>query len=300
MIRVGMCSWTEKTLIKSGGFYPRGVSSAEDRLRFYARHYDTVEVDSTYYAIPDASTAALWAGRTPEGFVFHVKAYGALTGHGVDPRTLPADMAERLAAEQGEGKHLYVRDEGMLRELAARFSMALSLLREAGRLGLVVFQFPPWLRRGPEGEGRVLRAAGLMEGFSLAVEFRHGSWLLPEARERVFALLRANRLTYVTADEPQYGTLATVPFVPRVTTDTAYFRLHGRNAENWLKRGIETSRRFAYLYSDEELSGIARAAREADGQAQAAYVMFNNCYGDFAARNSRRMKEVLSRKSEGG
>lgn len=288
-----MCSWTEKTLIRSGGFYPRGASSAEERLRFYAQNYDTVEVDSSYYAIPDGSTASLWAERTPEGFVFHVKVYGALTGHGVDPRTLPGGMRMRLSRDQADKRHVYIKDEGMLRELAARFSDSLSPLREAGKLGLVLFQYPPWFHHKPGSEERIIRSSELMKGLPLAVEFRHGSWLVPEAREAVFELLRRNSLTYVAADEPQYGTLATVPFVPGVTAETAYFRLHGRNRENWLRRGIETARRFAYLYSDEELAEIASPVREADVEAAATYVMFNNCYGDYAARNSRRMKEIL-------
>ena len=93
MIRTGTCSWTEKTLIQSGQFYPPDAKTAEARLRFYAAHFDTVEVDSTYYAIPDAKTAWLWDMRTQDNFTFHIKAYGALTGHGVDPRSL----AQRFA-----------------------------------------------------------------------------------------------------------------------------------------------------------------------------------------------------------
>src|SRR5689334_19781878 len=96
--RVGTCSWAEKSLIESGEFYPQGVSSAEDRLRFYATHFDTVEVDSTYYAIAADRTTALWAERTPDNFLFHVKVYGALTGHGIDPRTLPKALRELLPA----------------------------------------------------------------------------------------------------------------------------------------------------------------------------------------------------------
>jgi uncharacterized protein YecE (DUF72 family) len=88
MLRIGTCSWTEKTLIQSGEFYPKGTKTAEARLKHYASHFNTVEVDSTYYAIPDLRNTHLWAYRTPEDFVFHIKVYGALTGHGVDPKTL--------------------------------------------------------------------------------------------------------------------------------------------------------------------------------------------------------------------
>src|SRR5512143_2549974 len=91
-IRVGTCSWTEKTLIESGEFYPRGANTAEARLRHYASQFDTVEVDSAYYAIPSEKNTSLWAERTPEGFVFHVKVYGAMTGHGINPKTLPVEI----------------------------------------------------------------------------------------------------------------------------------------------------------------------------------------------------------------
>ena len=108
MIRTGTCSWTEKTLIQSGQFYPPDARTAEARLRFYATHFDTVEVDSTYYAIPDQKTAWLWDMRTPADFTFHIKAYGALTGHGVDPRTLPRDVQSLVSHEARRRQvHLY-------------------------------------------------------------------------------------------------------------------------------------------------------------------------------------------------
>jgi uncharacterized protein YecE (DUF72 family) len=85
------------------------------------------------------------------------------------------------------------------------------------------------------------------------VEFRHGSWLEPDRLESVLHFFREHQLTYIVADEPQYGNLATILFLPNITTDIAYFRFHGRNSEHWLKKRIETSLRFAYLYSEDEL-----------------------------------------------
>lgn len=214
MIRVGTCSWTEKTLVKSGAFYPRGTRSAEERLRYYAENYDTVEVDSTYYALPEAGTSSLWAARTPEGFVFHVKAYGALTGNGVDPGTLPAEILRRLPSGDRGKRYAYVRDPAVLGLIAGRFREGLSPLAEAGKLGVVLFQYPQWFHLRPESLDRLASLTALMEGLRVAVEFRHGSWLRPESRQEVWEFLRRRGLTYVTADEPQYGTLATVPSCP--------------------------------------------------------------------------------------
>jgi uncharacterized protein YecE (DUF72 family) len=107
VIHVGTCSWTENTLIRSGEFYPRTVKTAEGRLRYYANSFDTVEVDSTYYAIPDMRNTSLWAERTPEDFIFHIKVYGALTGHGVDPKTLPKDIFNLLSEKDKTERHVY-------------------------------------------------------------------------------------------------------------------------------------------------------------------------------------------------
>ena len=109
MIRVGTCSWAEKTLVASGEFYPPEAKTAEARLRYYAARFDTVEVDSTYYAIPDQRTAWLWDVRTPGGFTFHIKAYGALTGHAIDPRTLPA-RPEGKRGPSLQGRTLCLRE----------------------------------------------------------------------------------------------------------------------------------------------------------------------------------------------
>jgi len=106
-IRIGTCSWAERSLVESGEFYPRDAISPEDRLRYYASSFDTVEVDSSYYAIPSSRTTQLWAERTPETFTFHVKVYGAMTGHGTDPRTLPKPLREILPAADKEKKTIY-------------------------------------------------------------------------------------------------------------------------------------------------------------------------------------------------
>src|SRR3990172_1873772 len=99
IFRVGTASWTDPTLVASGSFYPPSARTAEDRLRFYAEHFDTVEVDSTYYALPSERNAELWAERTPADFVFHVKAFSLLTTHGAETARLPRAIKELLSEE---------------------------------------------------------------------------------------------------------------------------------------------------------------------------------------------------------
>jgi uncharacterized protein YecE (DUF72 family) len=296
MIHVGTCSWTEKTLIQSGEFYPRGIRTAEGRLRYYASQFDTVEVDSTYYAIPDIKNTHLWVDRTPENFIFHIKIYGALTGHGIDPKTLPKDIFRLLSEKDRTERNIYIKEPYLLKAMSEKFRDSLAPLMKANKLGILVFQFPPWFQYKTSNFDYILNCKELMQELQMAIEFRHGSWLEPDRVDSVLQFLRKHQLTYIAADEPQYGNLATIPFLPDVTTDIAYFRFHGRNKENWLKRGIETSLRFAYSYSDDELRDFIPSMQRVDKRAKVTYAMFNNCHGGFAVRNAIRMKELLTSK----
>lgn len=293
MIRVGTCSWAEKSLIQSGEFYPKGMKTAEDRLRYYADHFDTVEVDSTYYAIPTKQTAYLWAQRTPDNFIVHIKVYGALTGHGVAPRSLPPDIRSELQEKDKKEKTVFIREPSLLRMIVSSFKDSLSPLMSVGKLGVLVFQFPPWVVYKEENLEYILSCKEKMGRIPVAVEFRHGSWYASDVREKVFHFLRKNQIIHVVADEPQYGTLATVPFAPQTTADIAYYRFHGRNKENWLKKGIETSLRYAYEYSDEELKEFVPHVQTSAKAAKETYVMFNNCHGASAMRNAEKMKILL-------
>ncbi|MEW6052499.1 MAG: DUF72 domain-containing protein [Nitrospirota bacterium] len=293
MIRVGTCSWTEKTLMQSGEFYPEKVKTPEERLRYYAHHFTTVEVDSTYYAIPDKRTTHLWNERTPEDFIFHIKAYGALTGHGVAPKTLPKDIFDLLSPADRTRKYVYIKEPALLESITARFSEALAPLRQSDKLGCVVFQYPPWFRHATAHMDVILRSTHfIQQDMQVAVEFRHGSWLTSDTTAPVLQFLKDHQLSYISADEPQYGSLATVPFIPDATTDIAYFRFHGRNTQNWLKKGTETALRYSYLYSDEELAGFVHALRTTEKKTKVTYAMFNNCHGGFAMRNAMRLQEM--------
>jgi uncharacterized protein YecE (DUF72 family) len=299
MIHTGTCSWTEKSLIQSGEFYPKSVRTAESRLGYYAGRFDTVEVDSTYYAIPTRSNAFLWAQRTPDNFIFHIKVYGVLTGHSVDPKTLPPDIRSELSGRDKMEKQVYVKEPELIRTISEKFMDALYPLMYAGKLGVMIFQFPPWFIYKSESLDFILKCKALTGRQTFAVEFRHGSWYAPTVREKVFHFFRKNGIVHVVADEPQFGALATVPFVPQTTADIAYYRFHGRNKENWLKRGVETSLRYAYLYSDEELKEFVPHVEASAKSAKETYVMFNNCRGAYAVRNAEKMKILLKERQAG-
>lgn len=290
VVRIGTCSWTEKSLIESGAFYPDGVRSAEQRLKYYAECFDTVEVDSSFYAIPTERMVAAWVERTPPGFLFHLKALGAFTGHPIDPRPLPPELRELLPMEDREKESLQLTEPGLIRDLAGAFVRACRPLRAARRLGFVVFQLPPWFGFKKANLDYLLHLRELMEEIPVAVEFRHGSWLTRHHVDETLSFLRENRISYITCDEPQYGSLATAPFLPEATTSIAYLRLHGRNAENWLTHATP---RYDYLYPPEELALVARVAHELSRKARMVFVLFNNCHQGHGAQNALQLKQVL-------
>src|SRR5450830_13959 len=177
-ILVGTASWTDKSLIGCGRFYPKEASSAEARLRYYATQFPMVEVDSSYYAMPSAANAQLWVERTPADFVFNIKAFRLFTGHQTSPTVLPKDIQAALAAVPALAtkKVLYYREVPLeIRdELWRRFLQALAPLQHAGKLRAVHFQYAPWVLRNREGHAHVAHCVQMMQrsaGIFIGPEF---------------------------------------------------------------------------------------------------------------------------------
>lgn len=295
-ILVGTCGWTDPTLLEPGLFYPPEAKTAEARLQHYASRFPLVEVDSTYYALPNQRTAGLWVERTPEGFLFDIKAYALFTGHPAPVRSLPKDIREALPAELTEKPNVYYDKlpPELREEVWRRFAQALLPLDSAGKLGLVLLQFPPWFFPSHENREYILEARAHLPQYRVAVEFRNASWLAPERAERTLGFLRDNGLAFVCVDGPQ-GFKSSLPLVvPTFGTEpVGVMRLHGHNKENWEKKGITAAARFRYLYSEEELRELAGKVRELAQQAQEIHVLFNNCYADYAVRNGGQMQKLL-------
>ncbi len=294
-ILVGTASWTDKTLIESGRFYPREAKDAEARLRYYATRFALVEIDSTYYALPAERTAQLWANRTPQGFIFNVKAFRLFTAHQAQASALPADL--RKALEPSAKPNLYYRDlsEEIRYELWQRFRSGLEPLRHAGKLGAVLLQFAPWFAFGRDSFEHIQHCAQMLEGFQLAVEFRNKSWFADKTRDKTIAFERDHKLAHVVVDEPQ-GFSSSIPQVWQVTCpDLALVRLHGRNREMWAKKGLASSaERFNYLYSGAELRALAEPVHDLASRALRVHVLFNNCHGDKAQRNAQEFQQLLA------
>lgn len=290
-VRVGTCSWTDKTMVAA--WYPKGVSSADARLRYYAERFDTVEVDSSYYGLPSERNSELWAERTPPGFTFHIKAFAMLTRHAVRPQQLPVALRSAYDLEVNRyGRVIHPPDE--LRDTVFEwFSSALTPLREAGRLGLILLQFPPYFVAGRRNRDYIVRAARLLAPDPVAVEFRHASWVAGEELPRTLALLSDNNLTYVCVDEPRLDSPTVLPPLAAVSAPAAYVRFHGRSSATWKARVETAAERFKYLYTEDELREWVEPITTMAGKADTTYVMFNNCYGDYAPRNAAQLSGLL-------
>jgi len=291
-VRVGTCSWTDRTMIKA--WYPPGLRSAEDRLRFYAARFDTVEVDSTFYGLPTPANARLWAQRTPPDFLFHIKAFGMLTRHGVRPEQLPPPVREGHRFDVDERGRVLRPSAGLRAEVFALFSEALQPLRAEGKLGLILMQFPPYFVAEQKNRDYILQAAQLLAPDRVAVEFRHSSWTQPEEWQNTLALLEDNNLTYVCVDEPRLDGPTVLPPLAAVTSDLAYVRFHGRNAATWNARVSSAAERFRYLYSADELGEWIEPVEHLREDARTTFLMFNNCYGDYAPRNAQQMLSLIT------
>ena len=294
-ILVGTASWTDKSLVDSGKFYPSTAKSAEDRLKFYASEFPIVEVDSSYYGIPRPENGQLWAERTPDAFRFNVKAFRLFTGHQTSPSVFPKDIKEVLEPTITT-KNVYYKDvpEEVRDELWDRFRQALAPLRHAGKLGAVHFQFAPWMAFHPENFQHIDECIKQMDGYRLAVEFRNKTWFTEKHTARTLAFERERKLVNVIADAPQ-GPSNSIPAVWEVTNpDLAIVRLHGRNHETWNKKGLKTSaERFNYDYSTVELSGIAHSVRELAQKVGEVDVILNNNHEDQGQRNGREIARML-------
>ena len=303
-VRVGICSWADPALIEDGSFYPRKSMTAEARLRHYASVFDVVEVNASYYAIPDVRTTMQWVTRTPPGFIFHIKAFAPMTGHRVRLEALPAAMRALLPGGLGLARHGEIEASALPPDaLAAGFSVfreAVEPLARAGKLGYVLFQLAPWIHHAPLALDYLASLPERLPGWTLAVEFRHRSWY-GEQIEQTLGVLRESRLNHVIVDAPSVPNA--VPRVPAVTGSTAIVRLHGRHQAGWLSQlrgeGPSVREKYDYLYTEGELQGLVPEVEALAEEAERVFISFNNNNRAYPVQNAQMMKRLLGQQTSG-
>jgi uncharacterized protein YecE (DUF72 family) len=263
-VRIGTCSWADEGLVKH--WYPRGVSSAEARLRYYAERFDVVEVDSPFYRLPSPETTAKWAERTPPDFVFHVKASAAMTGH----------------------------EEAELEAAFREFREVFEPLEASGKMRGVLLQYHPRVKKSPEALEELTRVRGLLDPLVPLIEFRHRSWVTEDELPDTLRFLERNGLAFVSVESPPTRAANVVPTIAAVTHPVAYVRFHGRNWRTWNIRNAKSSaERFDHMYTDDELAEWVEPMERLAGEAEEVYALMNNNRDDFAPRSARILRGLL-------
>jgi uncharacterized protein YecE (DUF72 family) len=296
VVLTGSCSWTDRTLVEESDWYPKRTMSAEERLRFYAAQFPLTEIDSTYYAPPAEQQARLWAERTPERFRFDVKAYSLFTGHPTRPRSLWQDLREGLPPEVTAKRNVYAKHLGSeaLDEAWRRFEAALRPLHEAGKLGSVLFQFPPWFVPRRDNRATVEELRSRLPDYRVCVEFRSPMWLAEERdRERTLRMLEEHGLVFVGVDAPAVSGLPRLFVV--TNPELLVVRFHGRSDSTWAATSRSAAERFRYLYPEQELDELARHVASVAGEARESHVLMNNCYRDYGVRNAAQLRDLVTR-----
>jgi uncharacterized protein YecE (DUF72 family) len=262
-VRLGTCSFADEGLLKA--WYPRGVSTPTARLTYYGERFDTVEVDSPFYHLPDPAVTGRWAQRTPPEFVFHVKAHATMTRHE------PAEQEQAFA----------------------EFRASFEPLELSGKLRSILLQYHPRFVKSDDAKEELSSVRALLEPLVPLVEFRHRSWLEEDERADTLAFLERNGLAYVSVDAPPTRASNVLPPVAAATHDVAYVRFHGRNVKTWNIRSEKSSDRFDWMYSAEELAEWVPKLVDLAERADEVYAMFNNNRDDFAPRSAVLLRGLL-------
>lgn len=269
MIQIGLTGWGDHPDLAGPN------STIKDKLLDYTGHFPVVELDSTFYAIQPERNMEKWIRETPESFQFIVKAYQGITGH----------QREELPFESKEA-------------MFKAFIQSVRPLQEAGKLAMVLVQFPPWFDCVRENVEEIRMICRQLEMYDVAIEFRHQSWYSSQYQAQTLQFLRELNVIHSVCDEPQAGD-GSIPLVPVSTRlDKVLFRLHGRNVYGWRNTfGDDKSWRtvrYLYDYNEAELKEFEVVVQSLNSQAKEVFVIFNNNSGKHAANNAKAFQQQLN------
>lgn len=270
MIQIGLTGWGDHPDLYQG--------NAKQKLQDYSAHFPIVELDAMFYAVQPKRNNDKWIEETPKDFQFIVKTYQQLTGH-----------------LRGDSPF------DSLKDAFEAYRLALSSYQEAGKLGAVLAQYPPWFDCTKENVDVLRQLRDELAGFDVAIEFRHQSWYEERFRDKTFEFLREHDFIHSICDEPQSGE-GSIPLVPEVTAEKALFRFHGRNVAAWqapVTRKNWREIRYLYDYNKAELEELAKVVQQVDAQAEQTMVLFNNNSGGHAAKNAKQLQQRLAVSFEG-
>ncbi|MBW8349889.1 DUF72 domain-containing protein [Bacillus sp. IITD106] len=266
MIYIGVTGWGDHDTL-----YRHGIA-ARDKLKEYAAHFPTVEVDASFYAIQPEKNSAKWVQDTPESFRFVVKAYQGMTGH-------------------QRGEIPFANKD----EMYEAFLLSIQPFIQSGKLAMVLFQFPPWFDCTKENVAYLRYCREKMREIPIALEFRNQTWFYPQYKENTLRFMEEEGWIHSICDEPQAG-LGSVPTILHSTNkEKTLVRMHGRNVAAWMKPNGNNWRevRYLYRYNKEELLEWKKWMIQLQKETKDIYVLFNNNSGGDAADNAKQFIEML-------
>lgn len=286
-IRVGTASWQEPGFIQD--WYPKGLPKSE-LLPWYAEHFNLVEVNSTFYHVPERSTVEHWNAQTPKNFLFDIKLHKLLSRHSAKPQDLPDEL--RGLAADGEKRVELTRDlEQAMAEMILDVS---SPLEREGKLGAFLLQMTPAFRPKYHKLDELLPLMEMFAGKRFALELRNRDWLTTEIAPAVLDFCEDHGISLVMVDAPESSHFTVMPEFEAVTSpQLAYVRLHGRDAEGYV-RGRSVPERFNYDYSTEELELVAQKVARLSKEAREVHAVFNNNVSNFAPKDAEEFQKIVS------
>jgi uncharacterized protein YecE (DUF72 family) len=287
-ILVGTASWSDPGFVEH--WYPKKMP-AGDRLAWYAQHFEMVEVNSSFYSVPDARLVERWCHTTPDGFVFDVKLHQLLSRHSANLKLLPPALQKKAEADaKGRVKLTPEIEAAMIEE----FHRPLEILRREGKLGALLLQLSPGFSPRKHSLDELEDLLGQLADYRMAIELRNRNWVEDENLQATLGFFRKHSATLVSVDAPAEKHFTIMPPELNAVTnpELAYLRLHGRDAHAYTT-GKTVAARFNYDYTDAEIDEVAERARELTTQAKEVHVIFNNNALDYAPHAALRMRKAL-------
>jgi uncharacterized protein YecE (DUF72 family) len=287
-ILVGTASWSDPGFVER--WYPPKLPAGQ-RLPWYAQHFEMVEVNSTFYAVPDVRLVERWCQATPDEFVFDVKLHRLLSRHAANVKSLPP-VLRRLAEADEKGRVALTPE--LERALLEQLISSVEPLRAANKFGVFLLQLPPAFSPRRHNLADLDELLRRLTPIGAVVELRNRNWVDGEQLARTVEFFQRHQIALVLVDAPndKHFTIMPSSFNEVTTGRFACLRLHGRNAEGYL-RGKTVAERFYYDYSDEEISEVANRAKKLARKADTVHVIFNNNALDFAPHAALRLRAAL-------
>jgi uncharacterized protein YecE (DUF72 family) len=287
-ILVGTASWSDPGFVQR--WYPKKMPPGE-RLQWYAQHFDLVEVNSTFYSVPEPRMVERWCAATPDDFTFDVKLHQLLSFHSTPAKLLPPAL-QRRAETDARGRVKSTPD--LQQALLKIFLRATSIFRDAGKLGVFLLQLSPVFSPRKHKLVEIDPLIEMLSDYELAIEFRNRNWAVGDQLKATMDFLQKHHAVFVNLDAPESDHFMVMPSdVDEVTnSNVAYLRLHGRNANAYIT-GKTVAARFDYDYSENEIAEVAQRSRKLASEARELHVVFNNNNLDYAPHAALRLRKAL-------